>query len=329
MSHSFDRSLKARLKLASLRRAYLLRAEWSVRRLQKLQESQSALKNQDVQVFATFRNEAHRLERFLDHYRDLGVTAFHLVDNDSTDDPQAVLKDQQDVTLWHTKDSYKKARFGQDWMNGLMARYGRGRWCICVDLDEFLIYPHHDTRPIASLTAWLESRHLYSMAAPMIDVFKNPSNTDASALYFDPSGFRYEMNPLYRNTWMQGGMRARVFFAGSPEKAPALNKIPLVKWQSGTVYVSSMHNLLPRRLNTTYHTEGARLTGALLHTKFADAYLDKIKEEQSRNEHYKGGREYARYADDESGAFYHSGAQVYENWEQLETLGLISRGAWA
>ena len=47
-----------------------------------------------------------------------------------------------------------------------------------------------------------------------------------------------------------------MFFSDQPENAPALNKIPLVKWHRSYVYASSTHALLPRGLNLTYDENG-------------------------------------------------------------------------
>jgi hypothetical protein len=55
----------------------------------------------------------------------------------------------------------------------------------------------------------------------------------------------------------------------TPERAPALNKIPLVRWQKGFTYVSSTHTLLPRGLNLVFDEWGGEKTsGTLLHAKF-------------------------------------------------------------
>ena len=78
----------------------------------------------------------------------------------------------------------------------------------------------------------------------------------------------------------------------------ALNKIPLVKWERGAIFVSSTHALLPRRYNLTYDNEGGeKLTGALLHTKFLSTMSEKVSEEVKRGEHFAGGREYRAYSD--------------------------------
>ncbi|MBA5764723.1 glycosyltransferase family 2 protein, partial [Vibrio sp. 404] len=105
-------------------------------------------------------------------------------------------------------------------------------------------------------------------------------------------------NPEFGNLWIQGGPRARTFFTDTPEAAPALNKIPLVKWDRGYVYVDSTHMLLPRGLNRVYETGGGeRISGCLLHTKFLDTFVAKSAEEVVRQEHYAKGREYKAYAE--------------------------------
>ena len=138
-------------------------------------------------------------------------------------------------------------------------------------------------------------------------------------------------NGEYGNLWIQGGPRARAFFADDPHNAPALNKTPLVRWARHYAYVSSTHMLLPRSLNLVYDENGGeRASGVLLHTKFLSTFVEKSDEELTRGQHYAGSREYRAY---------HSALQnrpqlwcpesvEYEGWRQLEHLGLISRGNW-
>ena len=49
------------------------------------------------------------------------------------------------------------------------------------------------------------------------------------ANWFDAGNYTISRNATYGNLWIQGGPRARIFFADAPERAPALNKIPLVQ----------------------------------------------------------------------------------------------------
>ncbi|MFN4102380.1 MAG: glycosyltransferase family 2 protein, partial [Pararhodobacter sp.] len=122
------------------------------------------------------------------------------------------------------------------------------------------------------------------------------------------------------------------FLAGQPKAAPALNKVPLVKWHRSFAYVSSTHMLLPRGLNLTYDTMGGeKASGCLMHAKFLATLADKAQEEMARGEHYADGREYKAYAQgmDDSTDLWTKWSERFINWRQLEIMGLMSKGNWA
>jgi hypothetical protein len=152
------------------------------------------------------------------------------------------------------------------------------------------------------------------------------------AQWFDAANYTITRNPEFRNLWIQGGPRARAFFADRPAQAPALNKIPLVKWRRRYAYVHSTHMLLPRGLNLTYDQWGGELaSGALLHAKFLHTLREKADEEARRGQHYAGGREYAAYRAGLAASpdLWTEWSERYINWRQLEMLGLMSKGNWA
>ncbi len=324
------------------RRKYLVRAWRKSRSLRAVANRTSAIGPQDVLCFCTLRNEKVRLKYFLSYYRDRGVSHFLFVDNDSTDGTREFLADQPDCSVWTTPDSYKRARFGMDWMNRLLRLYGHRHWCLVVDPDEFLVYPFSDTRPIPALTDWLESSSIKSFGAMILDMYpKGPITAQPYAdgqdpfdiaCWFDTGNYVIERNWEYGNLWIQGGPRARSFFAEQPAKAPALNKVPLVKWHKSYAYASSTHMLLPRGLNLVYDEWGGEKTsGVLLHAKFLDTFTHKAAEELERHEHYAASAEYKAYHAGltESPDFWTKWSERYINWRQLEILGLMSKGNWA
>src|SRR5690606_4966848 len=131
-----------------LRRKRLLgRAMLRSRDLRPVALRNDAVRSGGILLFCTLRNERIRLPWFLSYYRDLGISHFFFVDNDSDDGSRDYLAGQPDVSLWTTKASYKNSRFGMDWLTALLRRYGHGHWCLTVDVDEFLIYPFCETRP--------------------------------------------------------------------------------------------------------------------------------------------------------------------------------------
>jgi hypothetical protein len=334
----FIQSYRLRLQ----RKRWRIRA-WRKRRdLTPVNDRTSQIRPSDILVFSTFRNEDVRLPYFLRYYRDLGVNHFIMVDNGSTDGGAEYLAAQTDVSLWHTDSSYKSARFGVDWLNWLQMKHGTGHWCLVVDPDELLVYPFCDTRPLRALTDWLDASSIKSFGAMLLDMYPKgridqtpyPKNEDpiAIASWFDPGNYTIERNRKFGNLWIQGGPRARMFFADRPELAPALNKIPLVKWDKGYTYVSSTHNLLPRGLNLVYDEWGGeKVSGVLLHTKFLDTFTTKAQEELERKQHYGASKEYKAYAArlSDNPDLWCRWSEKYINWRQLEILGLMSKGNWA
>ena len=296
----------------------------------------------DVLATVTMRNERVRLPYFLNYYRNMGVAHFLVVDNNSTDGTLEYLREQNDVSCWVTDKSYKRATFGVDWMNWLCRKYAHGHWTLTVDPDEFFVYPFCDSRPIHALTDWLDNSGVRSFSAMLLDMYpKGPigeqcysegQNPIEIAAWFDSGNYSIKKNPTYGNLWIQGGPRARAFFTDQPHKAPALNKIPLVKWNKRYAYISSTHTLLPRGLNQVFDEWGGeKASGALLHTKFLDTFSDKASEELVRQQHYGGSVEYKAYAAQikSNPDLWCKWSEKYINWRQLEILGLISKGNWA
>ena len=328
-------------KLRWNRRRLLARSFYKRRQLQSIVDRTASIEPSDIIAFCCVRNELHLMPAWFAHYRKLGVQHFLIVDNASDDGTAEYLAQQRDVSLWNTTHSYRKSRFGMDWLGALMMRHGDGHWCLTVDADELLIYPDWESRDLSQLTAFLRKTNCRSFGATMLDLypkgrlsetpFEDGDDPVAALGWFDAFGYWVQKQPKFGNLWLQGGPRARKFFSATPEKSPTLNKVPLVDWSRRYSYVSSTHTILPKYLNETYDQHGAtKTTGILLHLKFLNAIVDKSKEELSRQQHFADPQRYKEYYgaiiddpilwDDESIAFVDA--------EQLIELGLMQRGSW-
>ncbi len=328
------------LRLA--RKRWLVRAMRKRRELQPVVDRTNLISRESILLFSTLRNEKIRLPFFLRYYRDLGVNHFLFVDNGSDDGGREYLAQQPDVSVWTTGASYKRARFGADWLNWLQRKYGHGHWTLVVDADEFFVYPFCDTRPLRALTDWLDASSIKSFSAMLLDMYpKGPFDAQPYregqdpleiANWFDSGNYVINRNRKFGNLWIQGGPRMRMFFADAPERAPALNKVPLVKWHRSYAYVSSTHSLLPRGLNQVYDEWGGeKASGVLLHAKFLDTFGAKAAEEMARNQHYANSHEYRAYSQviGTEPDLWCKWSEKYINWRQLEILGLMSKGNWA
>ncbi|MGY6547458.1 MAG: glycosyltransferase family 2 protein [Roseinatronobacter sp.] len=327
------------------------RMRWKARRL----NGRAILRARDLQLvrrgqwergaillFCTIRNEIERIDWFFSHYRRLGVEHFIFIDNDSTDGTRERLMAAPDATVYATRASYKASRFGMDWITWAMLRHGCGHWCVVADADELLIYPHWPSRPLGALTAWLDRENLPVLPAMMLELYPKgpldavpclPGADPVEVLtWFDAANYTITHRPLLDCLLIQGGPRARQFFGTTPQRAPTLTKLPLIKWSARNAWVNSTHSILPRHLNRVFdETGGERISGMLLHTKFLPTIVEKARIEKARGQHFGNAPVFDAYYDSLACApdLWTPGSTRYEGWEQLEALGLISRGGWA
>lgn len=285
------------------------------------------------------RNEKIRLPAFLDHYRRLGVAHFLFVDNESTDGLADWLAGQPDCSWWMARGSYKASNFGMDWCNHLLGRHGAGKWCLTVDPDEFLVFPHVGERGLRSLTRYMDGIEQPSLFAPMVDAYGEGPLSRTTLVegqspfeacpWFDRFNLTQKYNPERHNLWVQGGVRMRRFLPDTPQIAPALNKVPLVKWQPGLYYVSSMHHLNRKAMNCTVLDAPTAVSGVLFHFKYVSLLVAKAAEEMQRGEHYGGSGEYKAYFDAGDPVLYDPEVSIrYRGPQQLQDLGFMQAGGW-
>jgi len=94
-----------------------------------------------VSVGAVFKQEAHALREWIEHYLWLGVDRIYLIDDGSTDDYVSQMEPYMDMVVYqrHTVASERFGRQGKIYdacLRGLPSE-----WLLIVDLDEFLYSP--------------------------------------------------------------------------------------------------------------------------------------------------------------------------------------------
>jgi hypothetical protein len=316
------------------------RARRSLPNLTPVHDHTSRIRPGDRILMTMGRDENTRLPYFLDYYRKLGIDHFLVVDNLSNPPMADLLAGQPDVSLWTTSESYAGTRFGVDWMNALLGKYAVGHWTLTVDLDEFFVYPFMESRSYRELLAFLDDLEKPSMFAMLVDMYPEGPISSAQvptgesplkhAPYFDRTGY-YQVKGGHEDTYVRGGPRLRAFNSTHFDSAPALNKTPLIKWNSRFAYHLSTHCAYPAFLNHA-HRKFHEPTGALLHFKFVSSFREKIDQAIRLQNHYNGSQEYQKYLDQlkqsENYTLHGPISTRYEGPHSLVETNLMTPGCW-
>lgn len=278
-------------------------------------------------AFSVIRNERNRLPGWLAYYRNLGVSQFVMVDNESDDSSIEFLRGQPDVDIWTTTDTYLQSHAGMRWVNELVHQYTHRHknWCVYADVDEFLVYPEMKSMSLTDLTEHLDRLGCEALRSFMLDVFDRehffiPLNEEPPQL--DGLGFinDYRMEgssqPPFEQTY--GGLRSELH----PEFNATLTKTPLVRGDK-VQFLASSH--------VTSYAMPSTTAAALVHLKYVDGFIERAGEEAERKMHARGGRQFRIYAN--AGQRYKqfldrmkddNRLTVFESAEQLVALGLIN-----
>ena len=87
----------------------------------------------ELVVVCLVRDGRPYVKSFVEHYLSLGAKHLFFLDNESTDGTVEALKKYDNVTVLRTALPFK--RYALLVRQYLIERFGRGRWCLCVDID--------------------------------------------------------------------------------------------------------------------------------------------------------------------------------------------------
>ena len=159
-----------------------------------------------------------------------------------------------DAHLFLTTDSYASTAAGCAGSTTCSRSHGSGAWCLTVDVDEVLAYPHAERLGLKRLTAHLDRQGAQALFGFMLDMYAEDSlhevayrpgdNPLAVCPCFDRAGYIQREHPDFPFRMIAGGLVSR-FFYDRKQEGVYLHKVPLVRWQEGLRYTSSTHTPVP------------------------------------------------------------------------------------
>ncbi|MEM7619913.1 MAG: glycosyltransferase family 2 protein [Pseudomonadota bacterium] len=295
---------------------------------------QSHLSEQDIPLIVVARDSEARYPDFLRHYREIGITRFIIVDNNSKDNSINYLKTQSDIDIWLWSQNFgelEKCAVLQNMIN----LYGLYRWYMVIDIDEYFVYSGMENYKLLEFIIGLQHVGEQQVLAPMVDMFStspitvedmSPS-TPLSNLcdHFDTRGYSYTYNEKKKFLDIRGGPRARLFEMGD-QKPPLLTKIPLYYANPDTFLVNA-HFIAPNSHSYLWPR------AALLHFKFladAEKAIDQAIQEGLYYDNASEHRIYKKNIDlIQSGLQPDNVLMRYQGPQSLIEAGIMGTPPWA
>jgi hypothetical protein len=179
----------------------------------------------------------------------------------------------------------------------LAERFCRGRWCLCVDVDELFDYPMSGQLPLDSFLQYLDGRGYNAVITQMLDMFGDVPLRELRSSPDDDLRQRYQfydLSDIARTPYAfagdneqirmhRGGIRYSVFGTMN-----GLTKVSLFKMDGRLKPFVYWHHALNARI--------ADVSGVLLHFPFVSSFYSKVTEAVASGRYgYLTSDEYASY----------------------------------
>ncbi len=266
----------------------------------------------ELVVVCLVRDGEPWMRAFVEHYISLGARHLVFLDNNSGDGTVSAASEYDDVTVLRVAlpfDADVDGTRGQVVMRKyLIERFGKGRWSLCVDIDELFDYPYSDVIGLESLLGYLDSKSYTAVVAQMLDMFPERPLLELADgpdeplkevhRFYDISGLeRVSRKERSRRLstdnitlesdeieWFSGGLRRTIFDL----PGPWLTKYPLV-FYDGSLEPVPPHGVRNARI--------ADLSCVLFHYKFLKNFREQAVRAVREEQYHSKSRAYKRYLD--------------------------------
>lgn len=258
---------------------------------------------EDAVVLCVVRNGESWITDFISHHLDIGFRHLVFLDNGSTDETVELARRDDSVTMLRTDLPFR----GHNTLfrRYLVERFGRGRWSLTVDIDEFWDYPFSSEVTLGRFFSHLREQGNNAVVAHMLDLFAPELPEAARPLDF----YRhYDLSAITRDGLdCDRGFRACGFDAivpGSTSLGLYRGGIRAQVFGLSTVWLSKMPLLyFDEELDPLVHQHFSRrgriakTSTVLCHYKFIHTFRTQVAEALRRKQHFRNSWDYLHYRD--------------------------------
>ena len=323
-------------RLSPAKKAWTSFKDWHYRRkasdtsdisLREVRLCRGRSKPPGIVALCVVRNAEKYLPSFLEHYRKIGIGRFAFVDDLSEDGTRCLLEEAPDADIFESNVRYNESGRGAAWRDMLFAHYGRNRWYVSVDCDEYLIFPGFEERPLASFIEDLATHGRDRALAAMIDIYPDgplgsaPAHVppEAPPIRFCPmhDGNGYRLANEKFCMAVRGGPRYRLFGADM-----RLTNFPVIFADERTQFNgASNHAPLPFRRNFS------PVHAILLHYKFPNDAVEDFQNIARHGNHAGGSHFYKLIVDhdgfNEETVLRYPGSRIFSTSEAMVEGGFM------
>lgn len=276
----------------------------------------------EVGAICVLRNEVSRIPLFFEHYKNLGVDRFFMVDNHSNDGSHELLLNEPRADIFLAHATFTAGNLGMYWANALARKYCLGNWLSIADADELLVYDEMERKDLADLARWLSKHGQDRLFSIMVDIYPSgPIGIQQRTMedilredcWFDSEGYSLERN--YGGWLVTGGPRHRVFNRKQKvQDTHWISKYPFFHMQESRAVISP-HWLWPMDWRMR------EPQSALLHLKLMDDFIERSARYEREGQHAFASRSYQlineRMAEMPEVTFFHANSRRYRGPKSL------------
>lgn len=280
--------------------------------------------NNKTTLMCLLKNGSYYIKDFINYHRNLGFDQFLFLDNGSTDDTIHCIKSFPNTHILLCELGYKT--YWHAYKEYLFQTYGKQKWSMILDVDEFFDYPFSDSLKLNDLITYLHKNKFTALVAQMIDLYPDSNilqqTTDDFLTFHSFYSIAAKKNisipTLTSQTceisnaaieYYMGGWRDKIFDVGDI----LLTKMPLLYGADG---VSLVHDHFAHKAHV------ADISCVIRHYKFHSSFSAYVDESVKNENHYNSSAEYKRYqkliSKNEDLVFYNSDSRPFVLFDLLK-----------
>lgn len=281
-------------------------------------------------LICVVKDDLERIQLFYNHYRNIGIKHFVIIDNNSTDGTQEWVLKQPDTDVFLVEQEFSsQKKYG--WINRILSIYGFNRWYLYADSDELFVYSDIENHNIIDLIHYAELFDYKRVSALLLDMYSDKGLFEADNemeilndyVFFDSDTYTFSENYITRKD-IRGGPRMRTLKYEKNMKGPILIKHPLFYFEKDDVFHSA-HRLFPLFKNTLF-------ASALKHYKFLHSDYNRYKKIAENGTFANNSEEYKQYIKsfdhNNNLSFIYEQSKKYENSDSLKYIPNIKEIHW-